>query len=80
MDAEMVRENDREKFVSLAHARVNRTLKDIQLIGNLSNRSNYDYTDEDITKIFRALNDEIAACRKRFDTKKKANNNKFTLE
>jgi hypothetical protein len=76
----MVRENDREKFVNLAHARVNRALKDIQLIGNLSNRSNYDYTDEDITKIFRALNDEIAACRKRFDTKKKGSNNKFTLE
>jgi hypothetical protein len=76
----MVRENDREKFVNLAHARVNRTLKCIQLIGNLSNRSNYDYTDEDITKIFRALNDEVAICRKRFDTKKKSGNDKFTLE
>lgn len=76
----MVRENDREKFVNLAHNRVNRALKDIQLIGNLSNRSNYDYTEEDITKIFRALNDEIADCRKRFDTKKKGSNNKFTLK
>lgn len=76
----MVRENDREKFVGLAQSRVNKALKDIQLIGNLSNRSNYDYTDEDVTKIFRALNDEIAACRKRFDTKKKAGANKFTLE
>jgi hypothetical protein len=76
----LVRENDRGKFVMLAQARVNRAIKDLQLIGNLSNRSNYDYTDEDVTKIFRALNDEIAACRKRFDSKKKGSSNKFTLE
>lgn len=76
----MVRENDREKFVQLAHSRVNKALKDIQLIGNLSNRSNYDYTDDDITKIFRALNEEIAACKKRFDTKKKNGTTKFTLD
>jgi hypothetical protein len=75
----VVRENDREKFVQLAQARVNKALKDIQLIGNLSNRSNYDYTDEDVTKIFRALNEEIAACKKRFDTKKKKGTMKFTL-
>jgi hypothetical protein len=76
----MTRENDREKFVNLAQARVNKTLKDIQLIGNLSNRSNYDYTDEDVTKIFRVLHEEIALCRKRFDAKKKGISNKFTLE
>lgn len=76
----MVRENDREKFVHLAQARVNRALKDIQLIGNLSNRSNYDYTDDDVTKIFRALNEEIISCRKRFDSKKKNGTSKFTLE
>ncbi|MDT3684767.1 MAG: hypothetical protein RO009_06975 [Pseudorhodoplanes sp.] len=75
----MVRENDREKFVQLAQARVNKALKDIQLIGNLSNRSNYDYTDEDVTKIFKALNEELAACKKRFDTKKKNGTMKFTL-
>lgn len=76
----MVRENDREKFVQLAQARVNKALKDIRLIGNLSNRSNYDYTDDDVTKIFKALNEEIAACKKRFDTKKKNETTNFTLD
>lgn len=77
----MVRNNDREKFVNLAQARVNRAIKDIQLIGNLSNRSNYDYTDEDVSKIFKVLGEEVAACRKRFElSKKKTEAAKFTLE
>lgn len=77
----MVRESDRQKFVQLAQARVNKTLKDLQLIGNLSNRSNYDYTDEDVEKIFRALSQEIAACKKRFEiSKRKAGAASFTLE
>jgi hypothetical protein len=62
-----VRNGDREKFVELAKKRVSKAMKDIQLIGNLSNRSNYDYTEEDVAKILKALGEEIAACRKKFD-------------
>lgn len=77
----MAREEDRRKFVKLASTRVSKVLKDIQLVGNLSNRSNYDYTEEDITKIFKALNEEISACRKRFEiSNKKAGAAKFTLD
>ena len=69
----MVRAMDRQKFVQLAEARVNKALKDIQLIGNLSNRSNYDYTDEDVERIFKALAQEISACKKRFELSKRKN-------
>ena len=62
-----MRDEDRAKFVELANKRVSKALHDIQLIGNLSNRSNYHYTEEDVAKIFRALNGELRACRKRFD-------------
>lgn len=61
-----MREEDRAKFVRLATKRVNNAIKAINLIGNLSNRSNYDYTEEDVTKIFKALQGEINACKKRF--------------
>lgn len=56
----------RVKFVDLANSRVNRTLKDIRLIGNLSNRSAYEYTEEDVRKIVRALQREIDVMRGRF--------------
>jgi hypothetical protein len=56
----------RKKFVELAEKRVTRAIHDIQLIGNLSNRSNYEYTDTDIRKILRALDDEVKSLRSRF--------------
>jgi hypothetical protein len=61
-----MRGEDREKFLRLATKRVNTALKAIQLIGNLSNRSNYDYADEEVQKIFRALQDELNTARKKF--------------
>lgn len=56
----------RAKFVELVEARVNRAIKDIQLIGNLSNRSAYAYTEEDVRKIFRALQKEMDTAKARF--------------
>jgi len=58
-EREMEREKDRAKFVELAEKRVTRTIKDIRLAGNLSNKSNYSYTDQDVRKIIRALEAEI---------------------
>lgn len=76
-----LRDTDRQKFVDLAGKRVSRALNDIRLIGNLSNRSNYDYTDDDVSKIVRALTDEVAACRKRFElASKKQGKARFELE
>ena len=44
---------DREKkFLELAETRVNKVLEGMRLIGNLSNKRNYDYTDDQIKKIF----------------------------
>jgi len=73
---------DREKFVRLATKRVSNALKSMQLIGNLANRSNYDYTETDVQKIFKALQDELSASRKKFEMAQKRNGKGvgFTLE
>ena len=65
----MAREVDREKFVDLAEKRVRRAIKDIRLIGNLSNRSNYSYTQEDAQKIYKALKSAVEDVKARFDRK-----------
>lgn len=57
---------NRDRFVRLANDRVNRTIKAIRLIGNLSNRSNYSYSHEDVDKIFRTLNAEVRTAKSRF--------------
>lgn len=59
----------RERFVTLAEKRVARAIKDMRLIGNLSNRSNYTYSDEDVRKIVKALESELANMKKRFETR-----------
>lgn len=56
----------RENFVRLAEARVSRAMQAIRLIGNLTNRSAYEYSDEDVRKIVKALNSEIEAIQARF--------------
>jgi hypothetical protein len=56
----------RQKFVELAEKRVNKTIKDIRLIGNLSNRSNYKYEESDVRAIFTVLERELKQARERF--------------
>ena len=58
----------REKFVSLAEKRVSKALKDIKLIGNLSNKSNYSYTDKDVRKIYTSLKKSLDEMKARFDS------------
>ena len=59
-------DTDQEKFKKLAEKRVNNAIKYIRLIGNLSNKSNYSYTDDQVEKIFRTLNREIKEAKVRF--------------
>lgn len=56
----------RERFISLAEARTSKAMLAIRLIGNLSNKSNYQYTEQDVNRIIRALNQEISDLKRRF--------------
>lgn len=61
----------RERFVHLAESRTQKAIKDIRLIGNLSNRSNYSYTNADVEEIFKVLEAELKTARRRFDESSK---------
>lgn len=51
--------------------RGDRALKDIRLLGNLSNRNNYDYSETDIKKLFSELDEELRSAKARFTSNKK---------
>lgn len=68
----------REKFIRLAESRVNKALNDIRLIGNLSNKNNYDYEQADVNKIISTLEQEVRSVKKKFETVQQ-NNKKFKL-
>ena len=63
----------------LAEQRVNRALNDIRLIGNLSNRSAYSFTDGDFKKILRALQKELDQLKARFCDAENASGGDFKL-
>lgn len=75
----MAKADPREKFVELAEKRVNRAIKDINLIGNLSNRSNYSYSDADVKKIYSALKASLDEMKGRFDKKDADKDGSFKL-
>lgn len=65
-----------DRFVRLAEARINKVLKMLRLLSNLSNKSVYEYTDADVKKIFDAVEKEVKDARSRFNEEP---GGKFTL-
>lgn len=66
-----------KKFRELAEKRVNSALKNIQLIGNLSNTRAYEYKEEDVKKMFKTLREELSIAESKFKSKGRNNNFKF---
>jgi hypothetical protein len=52
-------ETKEDKFKRLANARVNNAIKQLELIGNLSNSSSYGYTDDEVRKVMSTLNQKV---------------------
>jgi len=65
-----------ERFVRLAVARTNKIIKMLRLLSNLSNKSIYDYSDDEVKRIFRAIEQELRTARSRFSEK---SDDHFTL-
>lgn len=64
-----------EKFRRLAENRTNKIIDMIRLLGNLSSKSTYEYSDKDINKIFTSIEKELKIAKVKFsdieDTNKK---------
>ncbi len=56
-----------DNFVRLAESRVNKALDSIRIIGNLSNRAYYEYSDAEVQEIVRALNSSITDLKAQFN-------------
>lgn len=56
----------RENFIRLAESRTNKAIDYIELIGNLSNRSYYDYTPEQVDAIFSAIQSTLTAQKRKY--------------
>jgi len=70
----------REKFLKLANRRMTNALHQIELVGNLSNRSAYEYDKKDAAKIVKVLEEAVADARRRFNSPSGKQRPTFDLE
>ena len=61
-----MRETKSAAFKRLAANRTNNILRGIRLLGNLSNKNNYSYTEEEFRHIFKTIEDEIKLTKSKF--------------
>lgn len=64
-------ETRQERFKRLATSRTNAVLDKLRLIGNLANKTNYDYPEEDVRKMFSAVEKQLRSIKEKFSEPKK---------
>jgi mitochondrial fission protein ELM1 len=60
-------ESRNEKFVRLAESRTNKVIKMLESISNLSNTKSYNYTDDQVKQIFRAIDKQLSKTKASFN-------------
>ena len=61
----MENETRHERFKRIASKRTNEVLEKIRVLGNCSNKSSYEYTDEEINKIFSEIDKQLKLIQKK---------------
>ena len=59
-------ETRKDRFKRIVTKRTNDIIRRIRILGNCSNRSSYDYTEQDVNKIFAAIGKELKTANARF--------------
>lgn len=67
------------KFKKIAQQRTRTILKTLKLLGNCSNKSHYGYTDEEVKKIFTAIEKELKNTKNKFSETLDDFQEEFTL-
>lgn len=71
-------ETPNEKFKRIASYRTQKIIDMIELLGNCSNRYVYEYSEEEVDKIFGAIETELKLAKEKYNGKGKVKE-RFTL-
>lgn len=61
-----VTENRKDRFRRLASARTNAVLQKIKVLGNCANRQAYEYSEEEVEKIFATIDKYLKSIKSKF--------------
>lgn len=64
----MAAKSKRERFEEVAGSRVQMVLDKLENLSKCANKRNYEFGNQDIEKMFRAINDKIKVIKMKFDS------------
>lgn len=59
-------ESRHERFKRIASKRTNEILEKIRILGNCANKSSYEYTEEEVNKIFNEIDKQLKFTKAKF--------------
>ena len=62
-----MKESKEQAFKRVAGKRAQRILKQLELLGNCGNKHNYEYTEEQVAKLFRNIDAQLQEARNHFN-------------
>ena len=79
-----VNEEKRKKFMEFGGKRVNNVMHDIQILEPMARSNSYDFTKDDVEKMFSAMQDSLNATKaefeKKFEEKARAEKKVFSFD
>ena len=67
----------RDRFVNVASRRVQKVLDSLDSLSKCANRSNYDFTEEDVIKMVKAIKDKLKLLESSYTSNTKTTRNAF---
>lgn len=67
----MTTKDKSDRFKRLATVRTSEVLNRLRILGNCADRRSYDYTEEEMEKIFRAIDEQTKIIKAKFKKPKK---------
>lgn len=72
-------ESKRQRFLGVGETRTNAVLERIRILGNCANRNLYDYREEEINRMFKAIQKALDETKAKFLIGRKTRKTKFRL-
>ena len=67
----------KERFKNVAGRRVQKVLDDLDSLSKCANRSTYDYTDDEVRKMIKAITEKVALLKASFSASSKSGKQTF---
>ena len=67
----------KDRFKSVASRRVQKVLEDIESLSKCANRNTYEYNEEDVRKMMKAINDKVTLLKASFEANSKSGKKTF---